>query len=257
MPMSSEGSVSRWIGELKAGDPAAAECLWGRYFEQLVGLARSQLRGTPRRAADEEDVALRAFDSFCRGAERGAGSPSYSIATASGRLLVTITVRKANALRSDERRQKRGGGEVVSESELPDMADSLAAETSLEQAVGREPTPELAAQVAEECRRLLGRLGHAALQSLALWKMEGYTNDELAARLGWGLRTVERKLRLIRTLWKEERRGWTVSEAFPTDWRSLPGGTGPARGPTVRSLRGRLESRRQHGPAAPHRGLPG
>lgn len=203
MPMCSEGSVSRWIGQLKAGDPAAAECLWGRYFEQLVGLARSQLRGTPRRAADEEDVALSAFDSFCRGAERGR-FPDLLDRDSLWRLLITITVRKANALRRDERRQKRGGGDVVRESELPDAADSLAAETGLERAVGREPSPELAAQLAEECRRLLGRLGDAALQSLALWKMEGYTNDELAARLGWGLRTVERKLRLIRTLWKEE-----------------------------------------------------
>jgi len=50
--MSSEGSVSNWIGRLKAGDPAAAQRLWERYFERLVGLARTQLRGAPRRAAD-------------------------------------------------------------------------------------------------------------------------------------------------------------------------------------------------------------
>src|SRR5207245_8117061 len=110
------------------------------------------------------------------------------------RLLVTITLRKAHNVRRDEHRQKRGGGEVRGESELQDAADS-AAEAGLDQVVGREPTPELAAQVAEECRWLLGQLEDKALQSLALLKMEGYTNDELAARLGWGLRTVERKLR--------------------------------------------------------------
>jgi DNA-directed RNA polymerase specialized sigma24 family protein len=78
------------------------------------------------------------------------------------------------------------------------------AHAGLEQLLGREPDSKLAAQMAEECRRLLGRLEDAALQSLALLKMEGYRNEELAAHLGWGLRTVERKLRLIRTLWKEE-----------------------------------------------------
>src|SRR5438105_1682379 len=56
MPMDSASAVSEWIDRLKAGDPVAVECLWGRYFERLVGLARIQLRGTPRRAADEEDV---------------------------------------------------------------------------------------------------------------------------------------------------------------------------------------------------------
>jgi len=43
--------------------------LWERYFRRLVGLARKKLRAAPRRAADEEDVALSAFDSFCRGAK--------------------------------------------------------------------------------------------------------------------------------------------------------------------------------------------
>jgi hypothetical protein len=67
--MASEGSVTHWIGQLQAGDPAAAQPLWERYFLKLVHLARRKLQGLPRRAADEEDVALSAFDSFCRAAE--------------------------------------------------------------------------------------------------------------------------------------------------------------------------------------------
>jgi len=70
--------------------------------------------------------------------------------------------------------------------------------------LGDEPTPEFAAQVAEECQRLLGRLGDAELRSVALWKMEGYTNEEIAARLNCVPRTVQRKLGLIRTLWDQE-----------------------------------------------------
>jgi DNA-directed RNA polymerase specialized sigma24 family protein len=200
MPMDSATSVSEWIDRLKTGDRGAVECLWGRYFERLVGLARANLRDSPRRAADEEDVALSAFDSFCRGVERGR-FPELLDRHSLWRLLVTVTLRKANALRRAEQRQKRGGGRVIMQSELQYMSDS--ATTGLEQLVDREPTPELAAQVAEECRRLLERLDDAALQSLALLKMEGYTNGELAVRLGCGQRTIERKLRLIRKLWKE------------------------------------------------------
>jgi hypothetical protein len=69
--MNAEGSVSLWLHQLKAGDPDAAQKLWDRYFRRLAGLARLKLRGTSRPAANEEDLALSAFASFCRGVERG------------------------------------------------------------------------------------------------------------------------------------------------------------------------------------------
>src|SRR5438046_2360315 len=70
-PMSSDGSITRWIGQLQAGDPAAAQPLWERYFRHLVELARRKLLGARPQLADEEDIALSAFDSFCRGLKRG------------------------------------------------------------------------------------------------------------------------------------------------------------------------------------------
>jgi hypothetical protein len=69
--MSSTGSVTCWITQLKAGQRQAVQPLWQRYFGQLVIRAWQKLRGLPRRAADEEDVALSAFDNFCRAAEEG------------------------------------------------------------------------------------------------------------------------------------------------------------------------------------------
>jgi DNA-directed RNA polymerase specialized sigma24 family protein len=70
--------------------------------------------------------------------------------------------------------------------------------------VGLEPTPEFAAEVADECRRLLDGLGDPELRSIALWKMEGATDEEIAARLGYVLRTVQRRVQLIRRLWEKE-----------------------------------------------------
>src|SRR5262245_44675075 len=70
-PVSSVGTGSCWIAQLKAGDAAAAQRLWEGYYRRMVGLARAKLRSVPRAAADEEDVALSAFDSFCQGAEGG------------------------------------------------------------------------------------------------------------------------------------------------------------------------------------------
>ena len=69
--MPTDDAVTVWLGRLRAGDAAAARPLWDKYFHRLVALARARLRSAPRRAADEEDVALSAFDSFCRNAEAG------------------------------------------------------------------------------------------------------------------------------------------------------------------------------------------
>src|SRR5947209_19553361 len=97
--------VTVWLGRLVAGDSAAVRPLWDAYFHRLVGLARSRLRDAPRRAADEEDVALSAFDSFCRQAERGR-FPDLADRASLWRLLAAFTLRKAAHHRRDAGRLK-------------------------------------------------------------------------------------------------------------------------------------------------------
>ena len=195
------GSVTFWLGRLKAGDPEATQKLWEGYFQRLVRLARGRLQAAPRRAADEEDVALSAFDSFCRGVEEGR-FPRLSDRDDLWQLLVLLTARKASNLVRLERRQRRGGGKVLNASAL---APGPEEETALAKMIGREPDPEFAVQVAEECRRLLERLDDPTLQAIAVWKMEGHTNEEIAEKLGRAVGTVERKLQLIRKVWGTER----------------------------------------------------
>jgi DNA-directed RNA polymerase specialized sigma24 family protein len=72
--------------------------------------------------------------------------------------------------------------------------------------IGHEPDPAFAVELAEECRRLLDLLEDSELRSVALGKMEGYTNAEIASQLGRSLPTVERKLRRIRMIWEEASR---------------------------------------------------
>jgi DNA-directed RNA polymerase specialized sigma24 family protein len=198
--MPSQESVTQWICRIKAGDAVAAQALSDHYFQKLVRLARKKLQGVRRRVADEEDVALSAFDSFCRGAAQGR-FPQLSDRNNLWNLLVVITVRKALNLARYERRLKRGGGSVRGESALQGPMDSRPGERWLEQVLGSEPTPEFAAEVSDQCRVLFERLGTGELRSVALWKMEGYTNAEIAAKLGCVEGTVERKLRVIRNLW--------------------------------------------------------
>jgi len=193
--MLSEGSITRLIYQLKDGDRNASQQLWEAYFGRLVGLARARLRGTARGRADEEDVALSVFDSFFQRAERGQ-FPRLHDRNDLWQLLLVLTVRKAINHLHHEGRRSRGGSRVCSLSDLEGFgAEELRA---------AEPTPELAAQMTEECQTLLDRLGDPTLRAVALWKMEGYTNREIAERFGCVEQTVERKLRAIRQVWSRE-----------------------------------------------------
>jgi len=191
------GSVTGLLHRLRQGDQTAAQRLWETYFRKLAGLARTKLEGRNPLVGDEEDVALSAFKSFCRGVEHGR-FPELADRDDLWNLLVTITLHKVLHLVRDEGRAKRGGTRRRNSSNADGCDSDL-----LQQLVGAEPTPEMAAQVAEEAKRLLGRLPNQDLVELALLKMEGYTNSEIAKRWQKSERTVERKLNLIRQLWSQ------------------------------------------------------
>ncbi len=182
----SEESVTLWIARLKEGDDAAAEELWDRYFRRLVGLGRKVLRDSPKRMADEEDVALSAFKSLCLRA-RDDRFPKLDDRDDLWKLLVTITVRKAS------RAARRDGRAAINDQSF--VQDQLA---------DAAPTPEFALQMEDQIEALLGRLRDERLREVALGKLEGLTNDEIAAQMERSVSFVERKLQLIRQIWSSE-----------------------------------------------------
>jgi DNA-directed RNA polymerase specialized sigma24 family protein len=185
--MAEYGTVTVWLERLKAGDrDEAVARLWGAYFGRLVGLARRHLGSRPR-VADGEDVALSAFDSFVRAAQAGR-FPRLTDRDDLWQVLLMLTARKAADAVEAEARLKRGGGRVVSAT-----ADLVPA---------ADPDPAEAAAVADELDRLVGVLGDDLLRRIAVFKLEGYTNDEIADRIGRSVPTIERKLRRIRALWQ-------------------------------------------------------
>lgn len=192
--MSSSNSVTTWIGALKAGNAEAASWLWAQYFARLVELARDRLRGLSRRASDEEDVALSAFHSFWQALGEGRYA-RLDNRDDLWQLLVMHTARKAVDQRRFQQRKKRGGASSGLQGE--------AAEVALQTVVGQEPDPQFAALVVEEYQRLLALL-EEDIRPVALRKLEGYTNEEIAAQLEVSLRTVERKLSVIRGLWEAD-----------------------------------------------------
>jgi DNA-directed RNA polymerase specialized sigma24 family protein len=179
-------TVSQWLEALKRGSDQAAHELWDRYQFRQIGLARKLLGDAPRGAADEEDVALSAFHSFCVRAAEGK-FPVLEDRDDLWRILATITVRKASRLARRERRRK--GADVGQPME--DFSDS-------------GPTPQFAAATKQEIGRLFELLGDEQLRLVAYCKLEGQTNAQIAKTIGKSIPTVERKLRAIRQLWSAE-----------------------------------------------------
>jgi RNA polymerase sigma factor (sigma-70 family) len=182
-------SVTHWLHRIAADDDSAAQQqLWNRYFVRLAALARTRLTGAPQRDADEEDVVLSAFNSFFRAARAGR-FPELHDRTGLWPLLVKITARKAiNQVKRQQAKKRSSAAEEA-------VAD-------LAQLVGDEPSPQFAAEVAEQVERLLGLLDDE-LRKVAVMKLEGFTNEEIADRFGVVERSIARKLARIRAEWDE------------------------------------------------------
>jgi len=199
--LSSPSSDTNWLNLLKAGEKNAAQILWERYFRLLMACAKRRLGTAAKRVADEEDMALSAFASFCRGVEAGR-FPRLEDRSDLRNVLLLLVARKSSHYLRDELCGKRGGGKVRGEAELADHAED---NEMMAQLIDSKPTPELAVQISDECDRLLGRLKEDDLRSIALLLVEGYTVDEIAMNLDRSPRTIARKIAQIRDIWSEER----------------------------------------------------
>jgi RNA polymerase sigma factor (sigma-70 family) len=179
-------SVTKLIRAVQEDRVSAVGPLLAVYFDRLVQLARKRLQDLPGMAGYDEDLALRSFHSVCQRLRDPARPLHLAGRDDLWRLLAMRTISRAIDL---VRRHRPG--------EVPGAND-------VEQLLAREPTPEEAAEMADECRRLLDLLDEPQLRQIALWKVEGYTNEEIAARVDCVTRTIERKVSRIRLLWKNE-----------------------------------------------------
>ncbi len=195
--MSTPGSVSQWIEELKTGQGGAATRLWDRYYGRLMQYARRRMNGAPRRVSDEEDLVIAAFQSFFHRAADGQ-FPALDERSGLWGLLVKITERKAvNAMRH-RMTEKRGGGRELGESAAGWLTcgDSDGVMARAEDSL---PSPFALAAMAE----LLNSLDDELRQIVTL-RCNGMTYEEIARRINRSVATVERRLKLIRDRWEKE-----------------------------------------------------
>ena len=193
--MSDTNNVSHWIDLVKYGDSAAANRIWQHYFDRLVRSVRHRLIGQNRAVSDEEDIVLSVFDSFYAAAEKGR-FPDLSDRDDLWRLLLRMSARKVIDKRRHDLRARRGGNVGIHSLDGDE-------ETIIE-AIGDEPSPEMVLRMQESVEQFFSHLGVGHLRELAVAKLEGYSNAEIARRFECSERTIERRLHLIREKCQQE-----------------------------------------------------
>ncbi len=195
----SEEPITELLAALRDGRSEAADRLWSVYYHLMCELADRRLGRLPGQLADQEDVALSAFKSFCVGVREGR-FPTLKDREGVWPLLIALTVRKAVDAIRYESRQKRGGsgeGGASGFAALDRTVDVLDLMTE-------GPRPEVIIELRDSLKLLLHNLREmedARLGTIVQLKLEGYSNREIADQLGCVVRTVERKIRLIEDCW--------------------------------------------------------
>lgn len=194
------GDLTQRIAAEQGIDDETAAAIWDAYFGKLVDYARRKMASLPRRAVDEEDVALSALNSFFNGVNEGRFSPKGNDEL--WKLLATITVRKATAQQRKHFTQKRGGGAIRGESVFLNRRQSdKEGGFGLEQVLDDKNIPGLSVQLMRTVEEMLGQLEGDDLRQVALLRLEGHTTAEIACKLDRSTATIKRRLQRIREIW--------------------------------------------------------
>ncbi len=194
MSDSSTGSITQAFEQFRAGDARAAADLWQRFLPRLTALARKTLAGRPQRAADADDAVQSAFASFCQRAGQGEFGELLRRDDLWS-LLGVMTVRKSLKQIRHETAAKRGGGAVLDETQL---VSPHGGPTQLAELAAAMPAQEFDLR----CEELLAMLDDE-LRRIAMLRLLGYPNREIAGQLNCTERRIERKLQIIRLRWEE------------------------------------------------------
>ena len=195
--MSESHEVSHWINLVKQGDASAANQIWHHYFDRLIRAVRQRLGGQNRAVSDEEDIVVSVFDSFYVAAENGR-FPDLAVRDDLWRLLLSMSARKVIDKRRRDQRKRRGRDVAIHSLEgNPD-------DPGIIEVIGSEPSPEMILMMQESVEQLFSHLGVGQLQELAVAKLEGHSNAEIARKFECSERTIERRLHLIREKLQQE-----------------------------------------------------
>jgi RNA polymerase sigma-70 factor (ECF subfamily) len=174
-------SVQTLLDRWRAGDPAAAAAIYGRYWTRLCNLAKTRLSRQMARRVGPDDIVQSVFRSFFRRAQ--AGEFTVNRAESLWRLLVGITLNKVRRQSKRHHAQRRN---VAAEVDVPD-------DRPTPEALAHEPTPDEAAALTQEVYAVLASVDGVKREMVTLC-LEGNSCSEIASRLGYSRWTVRRVL---------------------------------------------------------------
>lgn len=177
------------LNQWKAGDQDAAEEIFSRYMNRLIGLAKSRLSEKMKSRVDPEDIVQSAYRSFFRHAQ----DDRYELRRSGDlwRLLAAITINKTMGQVEFHTAAKRSidqEGELTAES-----VSHLVAHI----AVSREPSVEEAVALTDEIEVLLAMLQPNERSILEL-RLQGKSSEQIAEELQCSPRTVRRTVERVK-----------------------------------------------------------
>lgn len=193
-------SVPELVERLRRGDEDAMRLVFDLFYDRLVGRAARELQGRPQGARDDEDIAQSTLRSFWNALQAGRLS-ALDDTQSLERLLMKMVARKAIDWLRYETADKRGGGKVRGDSAFPRTAPRDEVDGSV-QIPGDASTPSAHAAAEEWWQHLFDQLPDDDCRRIVREKLDGATNHEIAERLGFSLRMVERRLQLVRKIWE-------------------------------------------------------
>lgn len=198
-------SFADGVARAEAGEPAAIEAVWRRFFERVVAAADARIGARLRRCFDGEDIALSVFASLAETRNQNLIPPAAHLDNLWPLLVIRICRKVADRARK-EKRKKRGGGAVVGESWFANQAAEGSQAPGLE-AFADDRRPGAASAADADCADLLAerleRLEDDDQRRIVALTMAGHTLAEIAAEMGLSVSTVSRRRRRIYTILRD------------------------------------------------------
>lgn len=188
--------VSSWLSTLGNDQKDAVQEIWDEFYEKLIRYAQTRVSTFPTATLDAEDIVLSVFESVWAASQRGRFD-SVQNRDELWWLLIAMTQRKAVSHIRRETAQKR----TSPEGKLPVSINSI---ENFQAYVSTDQSPEYFAIMEEEYQRILNKLSDDVLKKIAVYKIQGYTHEEISDLLEISPATVTRKVRLIRKAWSHE-----------------------------------------------------
>lgn len=190
--MGSSTLWNQWRSVSAADDPRLASSFWTENQARLTAIAQSWLdRMLDKSASGDATSHVTAFEVFCL-SSGNEGGVALRGADELWRLTAAIVMSQRQALDMSKQMSERSADDPTT-----NVASSSAGTSAV-------VPSDLAQLMTDELQRLLGLLADVDLEVVVIAKLCDATDDALGREMNYTRRTIQRMLKLIRSIWSDE-----------------------------------------------------